>query len=452
MKLRKSATVPPVYPSTTKESLPMKSPTHLKRLCLLLCLFMLAACGGGGGGGGTPGPVPVTKAAWTFMVYLDADNDLDPYASGDLAEMMEVGSTAQVNIIVQHDGYQKPAYRYKVEKGVLAKLADLGEVNMASAQTISDFISFSAANYPAERYALVLWNHGNGWKSGSLVKQVKSILADWDNNGVKSAPLDNSLVAKGIAGGGVTIDLLGVDACIMATIEAAYEFRNVSRYMVASQELVQIKGWDYRDLLTRLTTTPSMSAADLAVQAVASYKAQSEASGLKDQTISAITLSEIPAVATAVDTMSKSLKAGISAPETLSKLAAARSSVQEFDPYVDANTYVDLTHLATLMEGSASPVAAAVRKALIAEYHGTDRANANGLSIAFFNLQKLYNSSIFLKMSLYDPNYINLGATRVNPVAFLDNTGWGALLDSYFTLQYPAIYPTMRSWKYMGAL
>lgn len=426
-------------------------------LCLLICSFLLAACGGGGGGGGTPGPTPVTKATWTFMVYLDADNDLDPYASGDLAEMMAVGSTAEINIIVQYDGYSTPsitktAYRYKVEKGTLTKLADLGEVNMASAQTISEFISYAASNYPAERYALVLWNHGNGWKSGSSAKQVSSILADWDNNGAKSAPLDNNLVAKGIAGGGVTIDMLGVDACIMATIESTYEFRNVARYIVASQELVQIKGWDYRDILTRLTSSPSMSASDLAIQAVASYKAQSDASGLKDQTISAISMSEIQSVATAVDAMSKSWKMAIPTPGSLSKLTTARALVQEFDPYVDANTYIDLTHFATLLDGSASPVASAVKKAVIAEYHGPDRANSNGLSIAFFNLQKIYNSSIFLKMSLYDPAYINLATTRTNPVGFLDNTAWGTLLDSYFTLQYPAIYPAMRSWKYMGAL
>ncbi|MEI6208412.1 MAG: clostripain-related cysteine peptidase [Desulfuromonadales bacterium] len=437
----------------------MKSFVHWKLYCLLLCIFMLTACGGGGGGGGntgtgsgTPAPVPTAKAAWTFMVYLDADNDLDPYASGDLAEMMAVGSSARVNIIVQYDGYQKPAYRYKVEKGSLTTLTNLGEVNMASAQALTDFISFAASNYPAERYALVLWNHGQGWKSGSAAKQALSILSDWDSNGVKSAPLDNSLVAKGIAGGGVTIDVLGVDACNMATLEAACEFSSVAGYMVASQELVQIKGWDYRDVLTRLTANPDMTGDGLARAAVDSYRTQMNNSGLTDQTMSAIRLADISAVVTAVDSMARSLKDGISDPAILAQITRARGAVQEFDPYVDANTYVDLTHLATLITGSAAPVTAAIGKAVIDEYHGPSRANAHGLSIAFFNLPVMYTSSNSLKMSLYDPTYINLGATRVNPAAFLDTTTWGRFLDSYYTLQYPDIYSKMRTWKYLAQI
>jgi hypothetical protein len=40
---------------------------------------------------------------WTFMVYIDADNNLDPYAELDLKEMESIGSTGDVNIVALVD-------------------------------------------------------------------------------------------------------------------------------------------------------------------------------------------------------------------------------------------------------------------------------------------------------------------------------------------------------------
>jgi hypothetical protein len=99
-----------------------------------------------------------------------------------------------------------------------------------------------------------------------------------------------------------------------------------------------------------------------------------------------------------------------------------------------------------------SMVVAAISSALINEYHGSARPNAHGLSIAFYNLAKIYESSKFLGFSLYDPDYINLGSARINPVGFLDDTSWGSLLDVYYAGRYPDIYPVMRSWKYYGKI
>lgn len=43
------------------------------------------------------------------MVYLDADNNLDPYATYSLSLMEEVGSTRKVNVVVLWDGLYQPA-------------------------------------------------------------------------------------------------------------------------------------------------------------------------------------------------------------------------------------------------------------------------------------------------------------------------------------------------------
>ena len=45
---------------------------------------------------------PVLKN-WTFMVYLDADNNLEKYGIKDLNEMEKIGSTDEVNVVVLFD-------------------------------------------------------------------------------------------------------------------------------------------------------------------------------------------------------------------------------------------------------------------------------------------------------------------------------------------------------------
>jgi hypothetical protein len=48
--------------------------------------------------------VPHKKTAWKVLVYMEADNDLYPFALKDLQEMMMIGSNENLSILVQFDG------------------------------------------------------------------------------------------------------------------------------------------------------------------------------------------------------------------------------------------------------------------------------------------------------------------------------------------------------------
>jgi len=109
------------------------------------------------------------------MVYLDADNNLEYAGTEDFLELASVGSDANTNILVQFDrrsGYDTShgdwttCKRFYVTRGMLPTpgfaLEDLGEMNMGDPNTLSSFVNWATANYPADNYALVLWNHGSG--------------------------------------------------------------------------------------------------------------------------------------------------------------------------------------------------------------------------------------------------------------------------------------------------
>lgn len=404
-------------------------------LFLLLLFLVTTSCGGSGS---KSSPTPVTGNKWTVMIYLDADNNLGTASQLDLEEMQAVGSTANVTVIVQHDTQGGLTYRYKVEKGNLVQLANLGEMDMAQASTLRDFVTYAAGAYPADHYALILWNHGQGWKG------AKSILTDVDNGTL--APLSNHYVKEGIAASGVSLDILGIDACEMSVIEAAYEFRNVAKILVASQELVSDKGWDYDDLLKRLTYDPSMSSAELAMAMVASFKKFYSASVYKDQTISALALNkqyssdgatDITTVANAVDSLAANLMTLMAdtgtRSSTLALLTSARASVQEFDETSSPATYIDLVDFVRLVSGSNSTIEQALDKILLAEYHGPERSSAHGLSVVFFDRTSPYDAVT------YDTNYrdYNSSTGKGSKIEFLNQFRWDDMLHVYYGYQYP---------------
>jgi hypothetical protein len=372
------------------------------------------------------------------MVYLDADNNLGTASLLDLEEMQSVGSTDNVKVIVQHDTQGGLTYRYKVEKGKLVQLAKLGELDMAQASTLRDFVTYAAGAYPADHYALILWNHGQGWKS------VKSILTDVDNGTL--TPLSNQYVKEALAASGVTLDILGIDACEMSVIEAAFEFRNVAKILVSSQELISDYGWDYDDLLKRLTSNPTMTAPQLAKAMVASFKNFYSASSYNDQTISALALTkmyssdgatDIATVANAVDTFSADLISRMADSGTrssnLALLTSARASVQEFDEVSQPATYIDLVHFARLVEGGNSAIEQALDRILLAEYHGSERSNAHGLSVVFFDRTSPYDETT------YDTNYreYNSSTGKGSKIEFLNLFRWDDMLHTYYGYQYP---------------
>jgi len=108
---------------------------------------------------------------WTFMVYMDADNDLESYITSDIETALAVpGSSPDVNVVTLADGYNgkgtlwKTAKFFYVTGGMQATAAnavgDWGERNMADPQTLMDFVAYCRTNYPADHYALSFWDHG----------------------------------------------------------------------------------------------------------------------------------------------------------------------------------------------------------------------------------------------------------------------------------------------------
>jgi hypothetical protein len=373
------------------------------------------------------------KAKWTYMVYLDGDNNLEGAAIDDFMEMSSVGSTSNVNIVVQFDripGYSS-AYgdwtdckQFHVTAGMTPTAAnaliDLGECNMGDPNTLGDFVDWAMTEFPADNYALVLWNHGDGWKSiNNWVPWADDIKDAKDAGLSRGICVDNtnndylSLQETEVALTGKYVQLLGYDACLMHMVEVVYQVRTNAGVSVGSEESEPGAGWPYDTILADLTGTPTMSEDALGTVIVDRYMDSYGYTGSETQ--SAVDNGDVSGLVTAVDNLAQVLIDEINGGHW-TQVQQARNAAEE----IYYTYYIDLYHFAekiqTYVPGAAAQAQAqAVMNEVSKMYeaHGTSVPNDHGLSIYYPRVEGDYLAS-------YDNT------------AFASDTEWDEFLKKYY--------------------
>ena len=271
---------------------------------------------------------------WTVMVYLAGDNNLELETVGDLAEMEAAGgSTDHVTIIALVDTHTVTNYTHllivedepKIDVSTGAVDCDCDEIlgaecpeeelNMGDPATLQKFIEDSVAYAPADRYFLILWDHGGGWYGAcwddSSIREIDGridrLTVDEIGNAIRAAEEST----------GIHIDIIGFDACLMAMIEVAYEVKDLADYMMASVTGIPFGGWAYVPFIENLTRDPGMPLDELMGYIVEGYVEEyslcsgSGLGGWNGVGLSVIDLSLVQDIADAVDALSIKLGDGL---------------------------------------------------------------------------------------------------------------------------------------------
>jgi hypothetical protein len=364
------------------------------------------------------------KKAWTFMVFVAGDNSLDPAALKDIAEMALVGSSNDLNIIVQLDRANDLKTRrfYITQGGGYKKdcIEIFGETNTGDPKVLEDFILWGMEKYPAKRYALVVWNHGGGWWDEP--ERAKRNIAYDDSSGGDS--INNQELQEVLNSfcqvRGDRIDLFGMDACLMAMVEVAYQIRDSVKITVGSEIEEPFNGWPYDVVLQVFKKRPRLGTATFAKEIVKAYVNSYQGAG-EDVTQSAVNLFQIGDVVSNLDDLSQELIAGIEDDEVMNAISKAWDGSPKFF----SNNYVDLYRFVELLKNKCTKEAI-ITKALDllkALKPGSDRAIVN---------QRHLGSGVKNThgMSIYFPSFdIN---TRYYDLDFCRDCRWGEFLKIYF--------------------
>ncbi len=387
---------------------------------------------------------------WTVMLYQDADDKIleqDIYI--DLNEAERVGSGDGVQIVAQFDRYRAgytgdgdwtSAKRFYVTQDNdlnrvgSEQVADLGEVNMSDGNTLVDFVTWAMENYPADKYTLILSDHGLGWPGGwsdptATGSGPRNLpLAQATGDQLFLMEIDQALGEIRAVTGLEKFEMIGMDACLMGHLEVFSALQPHARYAVASQETEPSLGWAYAAFLNDLRANPGMSGGDLGEAIVDSYidedqrivdnQARAEFAGggsilgslfgggsvssaeqivnqlSKTITLTAADLGGMTALMESFNNFSALLQSA-----DQNAVAQARSYSQAFTSIFGKEvpaSYLDLGNFVQQvasrdpdLQQAAGQVLAAIQGMVISEKHGPDRSGATGVSIYFPN-SKLY--------------------------------------------------------------
>jgi hypothetical protein len=326
---------------------------------------------------------------WTILVYVQASNNLHQFAEKNLFDMATVGSNENLNVLVQfHNQHHKNIWRYKIAPNKLVldeKLPMNTDGNQA--KDLVDSMRWAVTKYPAHNYFLILWNHGIGildpfWGNTQPNQQAPTfaINSPVPNNpriqiaGLTTKKQDmltdvlTSEHPKHLAHRGILfneysrtymsnfiltsalaeiktnvlnnrkIDILGMDACLMAMIEVGYQVRDYAHYLVASEEVELAHGWNYAPLLQALGEN-SLSPEQAAQTIVYSYEHYYKKK-IHFYTQSAVNLEKIELIKEHVDSLIETIKSYTKSQQRVlfKALKQARTDCLQFS----VPTYVDL--------------------------------------------------------------------------------------------------------------
>ena len=382
----------------------------------------------------TPKDTSLAPKSWTIMIYMAGDNDLNSFCWRDLAELKSVGSSDALNIVVQIDTYRaKRTRRYFVTKKQTREkdvVQTLKETNTGDPNAASDFFEWAIRNYPAQRYLAGFWNHGSGIDETDVYAGTRSARSEGALRGKErvaaSRPvrralfsttrreilsrttraiayddsakdfLDNKELSKVVertaAAAGHPVDILGLDACLMAMVELAYEMRDHAGVVVGSQQLEPGDGWPYNKVARAIAAKPSITARDLASQIVRDYVA----SYTDDEvTQSAVDTRAVGTLARVTSELAAALLAGLGDPVLYRAIDRSVKLAQRFDTkdFVDLGSFAGLLAAnapSTAIEAAAQQVVEHVRSpslVIAQKSRGQGVKNAEGLSIYLPQLQ-----------------------------------------------------------------
>lgn len=187
-------------------------------------------------------------------------------ATDDITEMLSAQLSENVRIVLQTGGSAAWAaneinpnrsQRFLYDSRGFRQIGDEHIRNMGEADTLADFLSFCKKEYPADHQILIFWDHGAGafgfasdelyGKDSITLKELRQALERVWQADEEEPPYE----------------IIGFDACLMASVEVAETLHGYGRYLVASEEVEPGFGWNYTPWLEELSASPQMNGAQV---------------------------------------------------------------------------------------------------------------------------------------------------------------------------------------------
>ena len=355
---------------------------------------------------------------WIVYWYL-CGTDLESEsgaASYDLQELLEVKLPDNVKVLIQTGGANQwqnnvvstnAVERYLYTSGGLERLDVLEDADMGNVQTLADFIRFGKENYSADHRVFVFWDHGGGSAIGvCLDERTGNLLSLNDVRTAFTSVYEPSAENP-------PFELIGFDACLMATYDTVSSLEGLARYVTGSEEVEPGVGWNYTGWVSALAENPAMGGGKLGKAICDTYIDSCKQYDVDDMaTLSVIDLSQLPVLRNAYESFGlEALRAAHKNPRNFfANFGRGAEEAENYGGNTRGTGYtnmVDIVDLARsskeLLPNTAEKLISAVNGAVVYRVSGAYRDRGAGLS-GFYSYSGDEQTLV---------NYLNLDAAPI---------------------------------------
>ena len=363
-------------------------------------LFFLAGCGSESGATHARQGADFTNAysasdSWVVYWYL-CGTDLESEngaASLDLEELQKVSLPPNVKVVIQTGGANRwhtdgiPARgtaRFVYDENGLHNLGGVPDADMGTGAALADFLRFGKENFSADHSVFVFWNHGGGSVGGVCYDERTQNMMSLDEvRGAFGSVYDENAENP-------PFEVIGFDACLMATVDTLASVHGYSRYMVASEEQEPGCGWNYTGWVGALAKNPAMGGAALGKAICDSYvEGCKEYDAEEMATLSIADVGKAPALVSAYGAYGvEALQAAARNPRQLfSALARGAEASENYGGNTREQGYYDMVDLGELAKNTSDAMPqtsglllSAIDDCVVYRVNGAYRPDGLGLS------------------------------------------------------------------------
>lgn len=392
------------------------------------------------------------KDVWTVLVYLcgtDLESKRNSSGGGvqgaatlDLQEMINAtDASPNLRFIVETGGTSEwnnnvctgnKKQRFIISGGNIEELYSGTSANMGMQSTLQDFLSWALDNYSSEHMCLDFWNHGGGSITGVCFDE----LHNGDSLSLKEIDMALAAVFEKMT---KRFDIIGCDACLMATVETANIFAPYAEYAVFSQNLESGYGWDYEAFSNGLKNGADNGGELGKYLCDGLYDSCKNTGEQEDATLSVIDLSKTNNLLEAFNDYAMELYQYCGDKGATEFIKAAKNALNfggnnRINGYTNMVDMGQLTRNFVISSDKAQKVLDAVNDCVYYKKNGANYSDACGLSIYYpLCIQGSKEIEIFKDICI-SPFYLN----TVDACAYSSNSNGSLLgyisdwLDSYF--------------------
>ncbi len=342
------------------------------------------------------------QAEWLIYLYMvgsDLEAGRGDYPGGAATiDISEIGSSKigkNVHFLLMTGGANdwknelissKKSQIYDIRDGNANLVFESAPMNMGLSSTLAEFIKVGEEIYAPKHRMIIFWDHGGGPAKGVGYDQI------FNNDYLNMKEISDAF-AMVFGDTYKPFDVIGFDACLMASLPVAYAMSPWGHTMVASEETEPGTGWFYTPWLDALEAKPNMSLKELGANIISSYVQACNEIGQGDElTLSSTSLDALPELMIAYNNMGSVMMdvIGSNPKKLLNDLERAAKQSESYGTNdksdQDFTDSIDLLHYVNNLKSYAPEEANAVIKALDAyvldNYNGPMK-QSSGISVYY---------------------------------------------------------------------